>query len=143
MSYKDRSKQREYQRRWKAERRRAWLADKACIDCGTSDDLQIDHVDASKKVDHRVWSWARERRESELDKCVVRCSDHHKEKTLREREHAFGSRVSASKLTDEMVREIRTKHLEGSTKRGLAREYEIDEKAVRMLISRQTWRHVT
>lgn len=77
MPYKDPEKQREYQREWHARRRAAWLLDKACVDCGSALELEIDHVDPSTKVHHNVWSWATERREDELSKCVVRCADCH------------------------------------------------------------------
>jgi hypothetical protein len=62
-------------------RRRAWLADKVCAECGEPDGLEIDHVDSSRKLAHRIWSWSRRRREAELAKCQPLC---HQAKTLRE-----------------------------------------------------------
>lgn len=81
MSYKDPEKQREYQRLWIARRRAEYLADKTCVRCGSRDRLEVDHVDPSKKVDHRIWSWSKARRDVELAKCQVLCWDHHREKT--------------------------------------------------------------
>ena len=71
-----------YQREWKAARRAAWLKEHGpCKECGSWDQLQVDHVDSSKKVDHKVWSWSTKRREAELSKCQVLCRDCHKKKT--------------------------------------------------------------
>jgi hypothetical protein len=70
--------QREYQRLWMARRRAEFFTGKACVDCGAVEDLQIDHLDPALKVSHVVWSWAQERREAELAKCVVRCRECHK-----------------------------------------------------------------
>ena len=81
MPYADPERQREYQRDWIAQRRTEWLADKSCGVCGSREDLQVDHIDSSKKVSHRIWSWTPERRDAELAKCQVLCWPHHKEKT--------------------------------------------------------------
>lgn len=83
MPYADPERQREYQRRWKAERRAKWIRENGpCIDCGTWEKLEIDHADASTKTSHRIWSWSKVRREAELVKCVVRCDPCHQVKSL-------------------------------------------------------------
>lgn len=68
---------REYQRVWIAERRAAYFAGKSCLWCGSPDRLEIDHIDPAAKEDHRIWSWARPRREAELAKCRVLCRGCH------------------------------------------------------------------
>src|SRR4051794_5067110 len=83
MPYRDRLRQREYQRRWNATRRATWLAGKCCVDCGSTSHLEIDHVVASDKADHRIWTWSEERRLRELAKCAVRCRPCHVRKGLR------------------------------------------------------------
>jgi hypothetical protein len=76
--------QREYQRKWMAARRAEWFSDKFCIDCGSKDKLEIDHRDRDLKITNAVWSWAKHRRDEELAKCDVRCSDcHHKRHSKR------------------------------------------------------------
>lgn len=74
MPYTDKQKQREYQRKWVAKRRQEFFHDKQCIDCGSVNKLELDHVDPKTKIHHAIWSWSQERRENEIDKCVVRCS---------------------------------------------------------------------
>ena len=82
MPYRDPVRQREFQNRWMKQRRLDWLAEHGpCVDCGTWDDLEVDHVDPATKVAHRVWSWSLVRREAELAKCVARCHSCHDEKS--------------------------------------------------------------
>ncbi len=86
MPYLDRAQMREYQARWIAARREAWLREHGpCVVCGSRNDLEIDHVDRTKKVAHKVWSWAAARRAAELAKCQVLCKDCHLKKTVAER----------------------------------------------------------
>lgn len=55
-----------------------------CANCGSTDRLEVDHIDRSTKVDHKVWTWAQERRTLELSKCQVLCHKCHKIKTKSE-----------------------------------------------------------
>ncbi|MEU0858430.1 HNH endonuclease [Streptomyces griseofuscus] len=81
MPYKDPEKQREFQRVWVAARRREYFDGKACVQCGSTDQLELDHVDPAVKVSHRIWSWADGRRHTELAKCQPLCFSCHKGKT--------------------------------------------------------------
>ena len=90
MPYKDpetrRAFQREYQKKWMAQRRDEWFAvNGPCAKCGSWEDLQIDHKDPNKKVSHRIWSWAKERREAELAKCQAMCRKCHNKKSAEEK----------------------------------------------------------
>lgn len=118
-------------RQWMAARRAEWFADKVCVDCGTADDLELDHVDPTQKVSHRIWSWSRERREAELAKCVARCHDCHLTKSRREGDLGRASRL----VPFETVQEIRRLHAEGHSAAGLAREYGISRWAVRNFVA--------
>lgn len=89
MPYRDRAAQREYQRRWCAERRAEFFGDKSCAWCGSTDALELHHADPNKKVSHAIWSWGRERRLNEIAKCVVICRACH------QRAHAEARRVEA------------------------------------------------
>lgn len=82
MSLATKEAQREYQREWIAKRRTAFFSDKSCAQCSSTEDLQLDHIDKNQKISHRIWSWSRQRRESELEKCQVLCGACHKKKTF-------------------------------------------------------------
>jgi 5-methylcytosine-specific restriction endonuclease McrA len=82
MPYKNKTEQLAYQLRWLNKHRDEWFAKHGpCVLCGSSKNLQVDHIDPSKKVSHKVWTWAKARREAELKKCQVLCEPCHKSKT--------------------------------------------------------------
>lgn len=85
MSYKDPVKQREYQRLWVKDRRAAFFAGKTCAHCGSTDRLELDHIDPAEKTSHRIWSWSWKRILDEASKCQILCSDCHRRKTYEER----------------------------------------------------------
>ena len=88
MAYRDKHKQREYQRQWKARRRDQWIADHGpCANCGSHDDLEVDHLDPKVKDHHisRIWSYRAEVRDAELAKCQVLCNPCHLAKTIDQR----------------------------------------------------------
>lgn len=71
--------------RWYA-KRNAWLAANGpCIRCGSNERLEVDHINPKTKIDHKVWSWGKERREAELLKCQILCFVCHRLKTNEER----------------------------------------------------------
>lgn len=61
----------------------------------------------------------------------------HPEKTPRGEGH------HRAKLTETQVREIRRRAGLGETKTPLAREFGVDQRSVRKIITRETWKHVT
>jgi hypothetical protein len=98
MAYATREIQREYQRQWCAKKRADYMAGKSCVVCGSTTNLEVDHIDPQQKVTHRIWSWSAERRAAELAKCQILCTVHHKEKTRAQRpvpEHGTVSRYSS------------------------------------------------
>lgn len=138
---------REYQREWKNRRRREWIEENGpCIDCGSLEDLEIDHRDASTKL-HNVsslWSLSpvNPKRVEELAKCVVRCKSCHLQKTVLNHERSHGSSHFHAKLTEEDILSIRGLHLSGQPKRSIAREFNVDEKMIRLIVANQAWTHV-
>lgn len=93
MPYKDpdarREYMQEYQRRWMIERRMEWINENGpCVDCGSWERLEVDHVDRSTKKLSPAALWGMSRtnpkRVAELAKCVARCYDCHKNKTIQE-----------------------------------------------------------
>lgn len=82
---RDKAKLRAAQWRWLKRRRDTWFAENGpCVKCGSSIDLELDHIDPTLKINHNVWSWADERRLAELAKCQVLCHLCHKAKSDRE-----------------------------------------------------------
>lgn len=84
MPYKDPEAQRKYQTAWIKKNRQDWIDSQgaACFSCGRKDlPFEVDHIDPKTKVSHRIWSWSRERRETELVKCQLLCVKCHWEKT--------------------------------------------------------------
>lgn len=144
MPYKDPEKQREYQRLWLAQRREAFFSDKSCVDCGRKEDLEIDHVDPKLKINHRVWSWSRQRRETELAKCVVRCVGCHQQKTTTHRESGFlpGSAHPLAALTEDQVHSIREQVGWGASQADMARLFKVQKMTISRIVNRHTWKHV-
>lgn len=58
-----------------------------CSKCGSTDRMEIDHVDRNKKemTFEDMAHGSLERMKSELKKCQLLCHEHHVEKTVRER----------------------------------------------------------
>lgn len=81
MGYSNPAVQREYQRQWVAARRNAFFKNKNCIVCSSTENLELDHIDRSKKVSHRIWCWTEERQIAEIAKCQILCRDCHHVKT--------------------------------------------------------------
>ena len=76
--------QREYQRQWVADRRREWIeANGPCVKCGSTENLEVDHIDPVQKSAPvaTIWSWTEARRLAELAKCQVLCRSCHDEKS--------------------------------------------------------------
>ncbi len=81
MPYKNLRQQRDYQLKWMRARRRHRLAGLTCARCGSSQDIEIDHIDPRKKASHRIWSWTEKRYQAEMKKCQLLCVECHKVKT--------------------------------------------------------------
>lgn len=76
----------EYQRRRYEERMdemKAYLGGR-CVRCGTTDELQFDHVDPTTKCFSiaRYWNRPWKIMVVELDKCQLLCKPHHRDKTI-------------------------------------------------------------
>lgn len=120
MPYADPARQRQYQAEWIARRRSEWFAEHGpCLDCGTWENLELDHVDPSTKVAHRIWSWSADRRAAELEKCVIRCSTCHQRKSIPEHMHGEGHGAVKRTLTE--IEEIRTRFAAGERQVDIAK----------------------
>lgn len=84
MGYKDIDRRRDYARKWIADRRKSFFENKSCVRCGSTERLELDHIDPTQKVDHKIWSWSQKRRSAELVNCQVLCHDCHLHKSINE-----------------------------------------------------------
>ena len=84
MAYKDKEKQKEYQREWMRKRRAEFFSDKKCKHCNSIEELELHHRDPDQKVNHAIWSWKESRRLIELAKCDVLCNECHKKETKKQ-----------------------------------------------------------
>jgi 5-methylcytosine-specific restriction endonuclease McrA len=140
--YKDPAAQSAYQTAWVASRRKAWFDEHPCVDCGTAEGLELDHVDPAQKVSHRIWSWSAERREGELAKCVSRCTPCHDAKTLAGGEYVRGEAHGNSRLTEERVLRLRQALRDGENIAALAREFGVNRYTALLAARGDTWRHL-
>ena len=85
MPYKDRRVMREFQREWRAKRRADYFEDRSCVKCGSTEKLELDHIDPSTKKynPNRLWSMSDSNPDkmAELSKCQVLCKECHDGKT--------------------------------------------------------------
>ena len=84
MPYANRDQQREYQKNWLAKRRADWItAHGPCVNCGSYEDLEVDHIDPATKTlyPREIWSARAEIRIAELAKYQVLCRTCHYAKT--------------------------------------------------------------
>lgn len=88
MPYRNSEDKRNHNRRWMAQRRADFFADKQCTQCGSTDRLELDHIDPDQKElePRALWGMAlnNPRRVRELAKCQVLCFDCHLEKSASE-----------------------------------------------------------
>lgn len=108
MSYRDPAKQAEYCRQWMRRRRLAWLESCGpCRHCGSTKNIELDHIDPDQKISHAIWSWSESRRLEELAKCQPLCHECHKKKTNAfNRDRLKGKSAKVQRLTEEEVLDI-------------------------------------
>lgn len=86
---------RTYARKRKRENRRKFLAGKSCVRCGSTERLEVDHIDPSTKVTHTFWDYSEKKRAEELKKCQVLCRSCHLKKSATDRGHIAGGRCGS------------------------------------------------
>lgn len=136
---------RDYQNAWMQERRSAWIISQGgkCIDCSSTENLEIDHVDPKTKEFQptSLWSRRKEIRDLELAKCVVRCHDCHLLKTIKGQETSkFKEDHHLSYLTQDLVDEIRNEY--STTKisiRALALKFNSKRSTIHDIIKFKSW----
>jgi hypothetical protein len=142
MGYKDKEKQREYQRLWRERRRRDWFDKNGpCIKCHSWENLEIDHIDPKLKTSHRIWSWSEKRRDRELAKCQVLCKVCHAEKSATTKPR--GENQGNSKLSDKDALQIKyLLSLDMLTYKQIADMYDVNESVVGKINRGEMWKHI-
>jgi 5-methylcytosine-specific restriction endonuclease McrA len=126
MPYKNPKQQNEYQRLWRAKRRKDWFdANGPCVKCGSFTDLELDHIDESTKVTHGVWSWSEKRRSEELAKCQILCKKCHLEKTKKylHKLKSGGSNPTHRSPSKSLIKKWKTLRAKGLTYRFIGEMY--------------------
>lgn len=130
-----------YQSKWVRKRRDDWMkANGPCRMCGSDQKLELDHIDPTQKVSHRIWSWARDRFEAEASKCQVLCRDCHRRKTA----HWNGMRMLGQpgpvpKLNPSQVQQIRRRLAAGVTQRKIAAEFGVTNSVISRINTGRNW----
>lgn len=152
MPFKDPDLRRAYQAEWLRSRRDRGISvlGGACARCGSTDDLEVDHVDPASK-DPRLrsatgtgtlWSWSWERVLAELKKCQLLCRKHHLEKTASQDGRWFARRGvhnGNAKLSNKDVLRIRASREPAAT---LAAEYGVHRVTIQRIRTATRWKHV-
>jgi len=154
MSYKNIEEQREYQRKWIAKRRAEYFSDKCCAECSSNKELELHHIDPTKKIAHNIWSWSKEKREKEISKCKVLCRWCHIDDHVRKRNNPFtrkffhleskilGENGPAAKLTEDEVRQIRKLYATGNyTQTNLSNLFGVSPPQISKIINFKHWKH--
>ena len=68
-----------YQRKWIAGRKEYYKTKMGpCLFCDTEENIEIHHLDPSRKESHKIFSWREDRIEAELKQCIALCKGCHK-----------------------------------------------------------------
>ena len=137
---------REYQREWMRKRRESFFEGKSCAICGSSEKLELDHIDRSTKLISPTGLWSlsdsNPKKIAELAKCQVLCSECHLEKTISEKKDILGSETSQAKLDESSVRDIKRRLHSGSRQSDLASEYGVRKQTINDIAKGRTWSHI-
>jgi 5-methylcytosine-specific restriction endonuclease McrA len=137
-------KKRQYAREWFANRRKEYFKDKKCVICGSTKDLQLDHINPETKEHHNIWSWSEERRNEELKKCQVLCKKCHRDKSNQENKIRMTGipNMACRKLNENQVIEIKKLKEEGYTVRKLAEIFKISHPNIVRLLNGEHYKNM-
>jgi hypothetical protein len=151
MGYKDKDKQREYARIWMAKRRQDWIDSQGgkCVQCGSVDRLEVDHIDPSLKVwtPSNIWSRKQEDRDRELAKCQILCDKCHSIKNSEQWHDTnnipVGEDHHSSILTEEQVITIKAMLQFGKkTHKEIADIFNVERSTITYINLGRTWKHL-
>ena len=134
----------EYTRNRRAKSRFDFFVGKSCCWCGSTKDLELDHIDASSKEIEisSLWDMRLDnpRRIAELNKCQVLCDLCHQKKSKDEK--AKGENNGMAKLTWGKVREIREIYATASdiSMDDLANQYGVHLSLISYVVNNRLWK---
>lgn len=115
----------------KAARRKWFKENGPCQQCGSDQNLELDHINPEEKVCHTVWSWTPMRRALELKKCQVLCRSCHRKKTALNRERNNGAIVKKlRKISDKQVLKAVLLRQMGWTTRRIAVKFKVSHSVI-------------
>ncbi len=138
MGYKNKDQRNKYAREWVAKRRAKYFFNKKCIKCNSTEKLELDHIDPSKKVSHSIFSWNEVKRNIELSKCQILCYNCHKKKS--KHEHIKGEYHPKAKLNQNQVDSIRARAANNISTTILANEYNVSQRNIQRIIANKLWK---
>lgn len=116
-----------------------------CTKCGSTENLQFDHIDPTSKDFNISSNLDSVRLWQELMKCQLLCEPHHREKTRQTsyiRPNARGVTHHNSKLRDLDVLYIRGLSELGHLHLDIANEFGVSRMTVGDILNGRTWKHV-
>lgn len=142
---RNKAKNNETQKAKRRALRDAWFHGKVCAACGSSDRLELDHIDPNTKLrrnDHCCFGWSPARRDAELLKCQALCRSCHEAKTGREnRAWKIGQPGSNHKLTCDEVRRIRNLLYLGFFQSEIAKMFGVIQAQISNIKTGRHWGH--
>lgn len=142
-----REQKREYDRHWTTERRERAIKilGGRCVKCGSTEQLEFDHVDRTTKDPKlkgggitwtRAWEWI----VTELVKCQLLCRKCHEDKSRSEiGDVNRGEQSGNAKLTESDILAIRAS---GEPYRKIAEKYDVDHTLIYQIKKRKIWKHI-
>ena len=118
-----------------------------CAVCSGVDGLQFDHIDPNSKsfAIGKLLNFAKSKVIDELNKCQLLCEKCHIEKTKINKDgyskRAKGSQIATSKLTEEVVSEIKVR-LNTESVGQVAKELGLHSATINFIKAGKTWKHV-
>jgi 5-methylcytosine-specific restriction endonuclease McrA len=146
MAYKNKEKQREYQLKWITKRRSDWIKSQGgeCAECGSSDQLEVDHIDPKTKKWNpaQIWSRNQSSRDKELEKCQVLCYECHNTKSSAHKSIIHRGTSHNSKLNESQVIEIRIRLRNGEVGAKIGRDFNVTRYTISDIKLNKSWSHI-
>lgn len=118
-----------------------------CCKCGSTDRLEIDHIDPNKKVlgSNGLAMASEERFLRELEKCQLLCKPCHIKKTSSEYDASNaprGEKHGRARLTKPDILEIRKLADKGFTHQYIAEKFSVSRSHITKIVNKTKWGHV-